>query len=301
VEDIREPDRAEVVTVDRTTLRTWGWGDPSDPLVLCLHGAYDHGRMFDGLAPRVAALGYHVVAVDFRGHGDSGHLDTGFAWTLFHLDLALLIRHLGGGPVGFIAHSFGGGQATGVAGAFPELVRWIVNIDGLGPPAAALVPPDQISDAVQRSFERTDRALLAPPRPWASLEEMAERRGRNNPRLPKDWILHLARHGAREAEGGWVWKADPMFGIGIPSEFNVAMLEAEMRHTRCPVLVLTGDQEDTWRELSDDELAARVSWLGARHEVVPGTGHYVHIEDPDTTMVHIESFLSAFPGHGGRA
>ena len=289
--DLQEPERADLVALDRTTLRTWGWGDPADPLVLCLHGAYDHGRMFDGLAPRLAALGYHVVAVDFRGHGDSGPLDTGFAWALFHLDLALLIRHLGGGPVGMVAHSFGGGQATGVAGAFPELVRWIVNIDGLGPPAAALVPPDQISDAVRRSFERTDRALLTGPRPWASLEEMAERRGRNNPRLPPEWVMHLARHGARQGEGGWVWKADPMFGIGIPSEFNVAMLEVEMRHASCPILVLTGDQDDTWRELTEEELEVRVAWLGARHAVVPGTGHYVHIEDPDATMAHIEAFL----------
>jgi len=289
--DLQEPERAYLIALDRTTLRTWGWGDPADPLVLCLHGAYDHGRMFDGLAPRLAALGYHVVAVDFRGHGDSGPLDTGFAWALFHLDLALLIRHLGGGPVGMVAHSFGGGQATGVAGAFPELVRWIVNIDGLGPPAAALVPPDQISDAVQRSFERTDRALLTGPRPWAALEEMAERRGRNNPRLPPEWVMHLARHGARQGEGGWVWKADPMFGIGIPSEFNVAMLEVEMRHASCPILVLTGDQDDTWRELTEEELEVRVAWLGARHAVVPGTGHYVHIEDPDATMAHIEAFL----------
>jgi pimeloyl-ACP methyl ester carboxylesterase len=121
---------------------------------------------------------------------------------------------------------------------------------------------------------------------------MAERRGRNNPRLPKEWVLHLARHGARQTEGGWVWKADAMFGIGIPSEFNVAMLRAEMRHTRCPVLVLTGDQEDTWRELTEEELESRISWLGARHVVVPGTGHYVHIEDPDATMAHIEAFLA---------
>jgi pimeloyl-ACP methyl ester carboxylesterase len=289
---IPEPERAELVDVGRTTLRTWGWGDPSDPLVLCLHGAYDHGRMFDGLAPRLAAMGYHVVAIDFRGHGDSGPLDTGFAWTLIHVDTALLIRRLGGGPVGFVAHSFGGGQAGGVAAVWPESVRWIVNIDGLGPPRAALVPPDQISDAVRQSFTRTDRALLSPRRPWVSIEEMATRRQRNNPRLPDDWVLHLARHGARQVEGGWVWKADPMFGIGTPSEFNVEMLEAEMRRVQCPVMVLTGDQDDTWRELTDEELAARIEWLGARHEVVAGTGHYVHIEDPDATMQHIESFLS---------
>lgn len=289
---IPEPERAELVDLGRTTLQTWGWGDAAAPLVVCLHGAYDHGRMFDGLAPRVAALGYHVVAVDFRGHGDSGPLDTGFAWTLIHLDVALLIKHLGGGPVGFVAHSFGGGQAIGVAGAFPELVRWIVNIDGLGPPEDAMLPPDQIPEAVQQSFARTDRALLSPRRPWASLEEMAIYRGRNNPRLPEEWVMHLVHHGAREVEGGWVWKADPMFGIGIPSEFNVAMLEAEMRQVQCPVLVLSGDQEDTWRDHDDAELEARSSWLRARVEVVPGTGHYVHIEDPDTTVALIESFIA---------
>ncbi len=289
---ISEPARAELVDIGRTTLRTWGWGDPADPLVLCLHGAYDHGRMFDGIAPRIASLGYHVVAIDFRGHGDSGPLDTGFAWTLIHLDVALLIRALGGGPVGFVAHSFGGGQAGGVAATWPEVVRWIVNIDGLGPPKVALVPPADIGDACRSSFDRTDRALLSPRRPWASVEEMGAYRKRNNPRLPDEWAQHLARHGAREVEGGWAWKADPMFGIGVPSEFNEAMLEVEMRRVQCPVLVLTGDQEDTWRELSDEELDARVEWLGARHAVVPGTGHYVHIEDPDATMAHVQAFLA---------
>jgi pimeloyl-ACP methyl ester carboxylesterase len=295
---IPEPERAELVDVGRTTLQTWGWGSVDDPLVLCLHGAYDHGRMFDGIAPSIAELGYHVVAIDFRGHGNSGPLDTGFAWTLIHLDTARLIQELGGGPVGFVAHSFGGGQAGGVAATWPELVRWVVNIDGLGPPKAAMLPPDQIPEAIQQSFARTDRALLSARRPWASIEEMAEHRKRNNPRLPDEWALHLARHGAREVEGGWVWKADPMFGIGIPSEFNVAMLEAEMRRVRCPVLVLTGDQEDTWRELEPDELAERVEWLGGRHEVVPETGHYVHIEDPDATMHHIEAFVASMRHEG---
>ncbi len=288
---ILEPDRAELVDLGRTALRTWGWGDPAAPLVLCLHGAYDHGRMFDGLAPRLATLGYHVVAVDLRGHGDSGPLDTGLAWTLIHLDVARLIQVLGAGRVGFVAHSFGGGQAGGVAAVWPELVRWIVNIDGLGPPSAALTPPESIADAVRQSFERTDRALLTGRRPWSSVEEMAAYRKRNNPRLPDEWASHLARHGARAVEGGWVWKADPMFGVGVPSEFDVAMLEAEMRRVRCPVLVLTGDQEDTWREVSGDELEARVGWLQARHAVIAGTGHYPHLEDPDATMGHIEAFL----------
>lgn len=289
---MREPERAALVDLGRTTLRTWGWGPVDAPLVLCLHGAYDHGRLFDELAPRVAELGYHVVAVDLRGHGDSGPLDTGFAWALVHLDLALLIRHLGGEPVGFVAHSFGAGQACGVAAAWPELVRWIVDIDGLGPPADQMRPPDDIGAAVAQSFLRTDRALSGGRRPWASIEEMAAYRKRSNRRLPMAWAEHLARHGARPVEGGWVWKADPMFGIGVPSDFGLEALRAELSSVRCPILVLTGDEEDTWRELTDAEAAERIGWLRARHEVVRGTGHYVHLEDPDTTMGHIAAFLA---------
>ena len=105
---LREPDRAELVSVNRTELRLWCWGDATAAPVLLLHGAYDHGRLFDDLAPRVAALGYHAIALDFRGHGDSGPLDTGFAWALLHLDLALLVRDIIGTPVGVIARRLNG-------------------------------------------------------------------------------------------------------------------------------------------------------------------------------------------------
>lgn len=290
---LAEPDRATFVELNRTRLRLWCWGNADDPPVLLLHGAYDHGRMFDDLAPRVAALGYHAIAIDFRGHGDSGPLDSGFVWTLLHIDLALLVRSLGRDPVGVIAHSFGGGQAIGLAGAFPELVRWLVNIDGLGPPVAAMAVPDDIPAAVANNDRRIDRVLFENRRTAASVEELGERRSATNLRLSDAWALHLARHGTRYVEDdGWVWKADPMFGLGVPSDFSVELLAEEQRRVQCPVLVLTGDQPDTWRDLSEADEAERIGWLRARHVVVPGTGHYVHLEDPDATMAAITAFIS---------
>src|SRR6185503_10615539 len=169
---LREPDRAELVDVNRTTLRLWCWGDPTAPPVLLLHGAYDHGRMFDDFAPRVAALGYHAIAIDFRGHGV-------------------------GGPVGVIAHSFGGGQSIGLAGAFPELVRWLVVIDGLGPPPIAFVLPDDVGASIRANASRTDRILFDQHRrEWPSVEDMAAYRAKHNLRLSPQWALHLARHGS---------------------------------------------------------------------------------------------------------
>lgn len=260
--------------------------------MLLLHGAYDHGRMFDEIAPQIAALGYRAIAIDFRGHGDSGPLDTGFAWALIHQDLALLVRSFGVGPVGVVAHSFGGGQGIGLAGAFPELVRWLVVIDGLGPPPAAFVVPDDIRSMIQDAARRTDRNVFDDRREWSSVEEMAQRRGANNLRLSDDWALHLARHGTRRGpNGGWVWKADPMFGIGIPSDFNVELLAEEQRRVQCPVLVITGTEHDTWRDLTAEEEQERIGWLRARHVVVAGTGHYVHLENPSVTLAAISEFV----------
>ena len=285
---LHEPDRAELISVNRTELRLWRWGDATAAPVLLLHGAYDHGRMFDDLAPRVAALGYHAIALDFRGHGDSGPLDTGFAWALLHLDLALLVRDIVGTAVGVIAHSFGAGQAIGLAGAFPELVRWLVVMDGLGPPPDAFALPDDIRAAIHTNAARTDR----PRREWPSVDDMAAYRRSQNPRLSREWAEHLARHGSRRGPGGgYVWKADPMFGLGVPSEFNVELLAEEQSRVQCPVLVITGTEHDTWRDLTPEQEAERVGWLRARHVTVPGTGHYVHLEDPEGTMAAIRAFL----------
>ncbi|MEY2461497.1 MAG: hypothetical protein QOG30_3327 [Acidimicrobiaceae bacterium] len=287
-----QPDRALFYDVNRTSIRVWQWGDPSQPVVLFIHGGFDHGRMFDELAPRVAALGYHAVAVDARGHGDSGRLTSGTTWLTQVLDFALLARHLGA-PVGIVAHSMGGGQALTLAGAFPDLVRWIVNIDGLGPPAEVMVDPDDPATAMNENLERALRIVRRPPREWESLEAMADQRGRINVRLPREWLLHLAAHGSAPGpSGGRVWKSDPIFTIDLPSPFGYEQLLAQHRRVTCPVLVLTGDEPDTWNEVHGDELQRRIANIpDARLVHVPGTGHYVHIEDPDSTMRAMEAFV----------
>ena len=284
------PDRAGFVDLNRTRIRVWEWGEEDAPPVVCLHGAYDHGRMWDGVAPALADLGWRVLALDLRGHGDSGGVSSGSAWIASALDVGLLIRQLGS-PCGLVGHSFGGGQAMYVAAAWPELVPWVVNLDGLGPPPSAF---EEEHDLVKMATDGLRAAVrsVGPPRAYASLDEMAARRGSINVRLPKDWLDHLVRHGARQTEGGWVWKSDPLFGVGLPADFGLEHLEAEHAMVPCPVLVLTGTEHDTWSDLTDEEIAERVARMpGGRHRVVDGAGHYLHVEAPDAVLAEITAFL----------
>lgn len=67
-----------------------------------------------------------------------------------------------------------------------------------------------------------------------------------------------------------------------------------------PVLVLTGTEADAWTGLPADELRQRLAALGARHLVVDGTGHYVHIERPDTVVDALVRFAAEVEAKGRR-
>jgi pimeloyl-ACP methyl ester carboxylesterase len=292
--DLPEPDRASFADLGRTRIRLWEWGDPSDPPALLVHGGWDHGRMWDGLAPRLAALGRHAVAIDLRGHGDSGAFhDGGFSFSAFVLDLAQVARRLGP-PVLLVGHSLGGGVVLSAASGFPELVEAIVNIDGLGPPPELMLVEDHAASAAQWLGD-AERLWQGSPREYASIEEMAEKRKGINTRLPYEWCLHMATHGTKRGPGGgFTWKADARNRLGSPGPFAEDLLLAQYALIERPVMVLTGTEPDQWSFLTDEDKQRRLAvFPDVQHHVVAGAGHYVHVEQPDATIELIERFVAS--------
>ena len=291
---MREPDRATFAELGRATIRLWQWGDPHDPVVLLLHGGWDHGRMWDDLAPRVAALGYHAVAWDARGHGDSSRLPPGGAfWNMFLLDIAQVVTQLSPErSVRVIGHSFGGGLTMGFAATFPEMVDRVVNVDGLGPSPEMFLVQDHAAVAAQW-LRDAEKLWDAPAREYGSVEEMAQKRKGINLRLPIEWCRHLVAHGTRPAPGGgWTWKADPLFRLGTPSPFSEDALLSQYEDIWCPVLAITGGEPDQWADLGEDDRRRRLDALrDVRHEVVADAGHYAHIEQPEVVMGLVAGFF----------
>ncbi len=100
-------------------LHTRRWGPEKPESVVCVHGVAQHGGIFEDLGARLAEQGHSVVAVDLRGHGDSGREPP---WdTEAHVgDLLETADSLGIERATWIGHSFGGRLVAATAASAPE-------------------------------------------------------------------------------------------------------------------------------------------------------------------------------------
>ncbi len=81
--------------------------------VALIHGYHEHSARFHHVASALALVGYHVIAIDLRGHGRStGRRGYVQQFARYADDLSLLKRRaldrFGDGPLFFLGHSNGG-------------------------------------------------------------------------------------------------------------------------------------------------------------------------------------------------
>lgn len=88
----------------------YGRSRGSAPTIVLVHGYPNTHAVFYGLVKKLSAK-YHVVSIDTRGSGHSGHPKDKNAYTLDHLDddfLAVVKKAAPGEKVTYVGHDFGG-------------------------------------------------------------------------------------------------------------------------------------------------------------------------------------------------
>jgi pimeloyl-ACP methyl ester carboxylesterase len=261
------------------------WGE-TGPTVLLLHGFLEHGHVWDFAAPHLAAEGFRVLALDWRGHGDTDWIGAGgyYHFADYAADLAGLVRALGG-RVALVAHSMGAGAAVLYAGTEPSRVTALACIDALG-------PPDTNPADVPGRYAAwlTDLAKTAArERPAISLAEATARLRERFPRFSDAVAAHMARHGTRVEGGTRVWKFDPLHQTTGPTPYYVAQARAFWKRVACPVLYVAG-AESPYRLPAEDE-SDRLAELRAERVVLPKVAHHPHLEAPERLSVVLAAFL----------
>ncbi|HET9820294.1 MAG TPA: alpha/beta hydrolase [Burkholderiaceae bacterium] len=279
------------------------WGDPDaattqHPLLLMLHGWMDLGASFQFVVDALAAhegAARCIVAPDWRGFGRSAAPGTDSYWFPDYLgDLdaigdALSPTH----PFDLLGHSMGGNVVMGYAAVRPQRVRRLVNLEGFGLPATR---PEEAGARIAQWLDE----LRQPQRlsGYDSLEAVAARLRRNNPRLPEvraRWLA--AQWAAPDAAGRWQLRADAAHKRVNPVLYRVDETLALWQAIRAPLLWVEGEHTDL------------AQWWGARYShaefeqrlaVVPqvervrlaDAGHMLHHDQPEALAEALARFLT---------
>jgi pimeloyl-ACP methyl ester carboxylesterase len=275
----------------RLRLHFVDWGNHEKPPLLLVHGGRDHARSWDWVA-RALREDYHVIVPDLRGHGDSEWARGGhYMIQEFVLDIAQLLKTLDLVPVTLVGHSLGGSVVTHYTSVYPDRVRKLVNIEGLGP------PPAMIKSRLSRpAWERTATWIdqvrefsSKKPKHYPSIDDAAQRMLDANSFLSPEQALHLTVHGvARNEDGTFSWKFDNYVRLFYPQRYDMEEMRAMWGRITCPTLLVNGEQSGFGNPAKDGRLDA---FNHAELETIQDAGHWVHHDQLDHFLELLKEFL----------
>lgn len=275
----------------RLRLHYVDWGNPAAPPLLLVHGGRDHCRNWDWVAQELRR-DYHIIAPDLRGHGDSQWLQgSHYAMVDYVYDIAQLVEQKHLAPLTLIGHSLGGSIVLQYTGVYPENVRKVVSIEGLGP------PPQMIRERARKSVHERMSEWISTvrhfagrlPRRYPDLAEAIGRMKEENPHLSNEQADHLTAHGMIQNEDGtYSWKFDNYVRAFSPYSFNQEEANALWARISCPTLLVRGGE--SWA--GDPEKDGRAEYFRtARCTTIPDAGHWVHHDQLDLFLSDVRRFL----------
>ncbi|MDI1478837.1 alpha/beta hydrolase [Polyangium sp. y55x31] len=238
-------------------------------VVLLLHGLGSSLLDWEMQVPTLAER-YTVVTVDLRGHGRSGKPPGPYRIATFASDVAHLLRELALGPAHVVGFSMGGMIGFQLAVDAPSLVRSLVVVNS----APAFVP-------------RTLREHLAVLQRLVALRVLGVRgfarkiAAMNFPRADQEALRQkLAARLGQNDEAAYRAATKAILGWSVAERIGTI---------RCPVLVVTGDQDYT-PVAAKQAYAARIP--RARVAVVADSRHCTPIDQPEAFNRLLLDFLN---------
>jgi pimeloyl-ACP methyl ester carboxylesterase len=290
------PSRSEFLDIRGLRLHVRHWGREGAPKLFMAHGWMDMSASFQFVVDALQG-DWHVIAPDWRGFGLSERSGSDTYWFPdYFADLeAILERYSPDAPVNLLGHSMGGNIVSVYAGVRPARIARLINLEGFGLPATT---PEQ---APGRYAKWLDEVKHPPEmRGYASLEEVAARLQKTNPRLSNARAAFLAQHwSARNADGLWEILGDPAHKMPGPLLYQAEEVLACWRKITAPVLWIEAEHTDMWRwmgpkEEARSEVDRRLAQIAkVTPKMMPAAGHMLHHDQPALLARMIEEFLAA--------
>ena len=275
----------------RIRLHYVDWGNPEAPPLVLVHGGRDHCRNWDWVAEELRH-DWHVIAPDLRGHGDSDWTNDGnYRMGNYIYDLAQLIHQQNLAPVTLVSHSLGGNIALRYAGLYPDKVRKVVAIEGLGFSPQMMAEREAVPFAERMREWIKDQQNLAGrlPRRYPSVEEAFKRMQGENKHLSPEQARHLTVHGVNQNEDGtYSWKFDNYVRSWPPYDMPHEEVEKLWGLITCPTCLVVG--EESWASNPQEDGRAE-HFQNATVVSFANAGHWVHHDRLNDFVALLKEFL----------
>jgi pimeloyl-ACP methyl ester carboxylesterase len=254
--------------------------DPARPSILLLHGGGQNRFSWKNTGQILADEGFHVVALDSRGHGDSDRSpNANYTVDALCADTLQVLDQIGR-PVILIGASMGGMTGILVADAAgPEKVTKLVLVD--------VVPRyEKDGSARIRDF------MFSHVHGFESLDEAADAVAaylphRTRPRSPEGLKKNL-----RNRDGRWYWHWDPKF-LTAPADdafVREEKLEQAAIDLTIPILLIRGKLSDVVSPEGVKDFLAKVPH--AEFVELSDAGHTAAGDDNDAFSDAVVQFVS---------
>lgn len=250
------------------------------PTILMLHGGGQNRYSWKNTGQILADAGFHVVALDSRGHGDSDRSPTATYTVEALCSDTLAVLYQIGRPVVLIGASMGG--LTGIAAAHeagPELVTKLVLVD--------VVPRfEKDGSARIRDF------MFSHVHGFDSLDDAADAVAAYLPHRDKPRNVEGLKKNLRLRDGRWYWHWDPAF-LTKPEDdpfVRVEKLEQAAMNLEIPLLLIRGKLSDVVSTEGVEDFLAKVP--AAEFVELSDAGHTAAGDDNDAFTDVVVRFVN---------
>ena len=256
-------------------------GEPDSPTVIFLHGGGQTRHSWKQAASELEQKGYHVIAPDWRGHGES-EWDKDGDYTLDALvqDLAAIIDSLQA-PAILVGASLGGVVSLTATPTLPEnSIAGIVLVD--------VVPQMEVAgiDAI-RNF------MMDNQQGFESVDQAAEAVAAYLPHRPKPSNPEGLKKNLRTGNNGRLyWHWDPAVMNEINSNDFDQRMESASKQITAPVMLLKGALSEVVSARGVDALKQLIPHL--EYLEIGGTSHMVAGDDNNAFNQAIKAFVSRY-------
>jgi pimeloyl-ACP methyl ester carboxylesterase len=161
-------------------LASRSWGEGSSKVALLVHGGRDASTTWKKVGPWLANRGWHAIAVDLRGHGQS-QIDPASCDRTLSTPAADLLETLAalrpdvGGVDLLVGHSFGALVCLTCVAEHPTFARRLVIEDPVGPSFDPIEGADSTANLIALARSHPSPAEVLPERSSVESDELADK------------------------------------------------------------------------------------------------------------------------------